>query len=45
MKDVSCVDQLSIVKTVTNVQTAVQDVRVWARLHQFWKTWEAVQRS
>ena len=37
MKDVSCVDQLSSVQPVANVQTAVPDLPVGARLHQSWE--------
>ena len=36
---VSCVDQLSFVKPVTNVQTVASNLPVWARLQNFWQTW------
>ena len=42
VKDVSYVDQLSSVKSVTNVATVVQDLPVGARLNQFWKKWVAL---
>ena len=42
MNDVSCVDQMSSVKNVTNVPTVVQDLPVGARLNQFWKKWAAL---
>ena len=37
VKGVSCVDQLSSVKYVTNVPTVAPDLPVGARLQQFWK--------
>ena len=37
VKDVFCVDQLSFVKPVTNVQHAVSNLPVGARLQNFWK--------
>ena len=42
VKDVSCVDQLSFVKSVTNVQAAALNLPVGARLQSFWKTWETL---
>ena len=39
VKDVSCVDQLSFVRPVTNVPTDAIDLPVGARLQQFWQTW------
>ena len=42
VNNVSCVDHLSSVKHVPNVQTVVLDLPVRARLHQFWETWEAL---
>ena len=39
MNDVSCVDQSSFVKNVTNVPTVVPNLPVRARLHKFWKNW------
>ena len=35
MKDVSCVDQLSFVRPVTNVPTVAQDLIIGARLQKF----------
>ena len=44
MKGVSCVDQLSSVKSCpTNVHTVVQNLHVGTRLNQFWKTWDQLQ--
>ena len=37
LNNVSCVDQSSSVKNVTNAPTVVPDLPVGARLHQFWK--------
>ena len=37
MKDVSRVDHLSSVQTVTNVPIAAPDMPVGARLHNFWE--------
>ena len=45
LKYVSCVDKSSFVQPVTNVQTAVQDLPVGARLHQFWEKWEALKAT
>ena len=42
MKDVSCVGHLSFGQPITNVPAVSQDLPVWARLHQFWETWEAL---
>ena len=42
VKDVSCVNQLSFVKPVTNVPAVVLDLPVGARLQNFWRTWEAL---
>ena len=39
VKSVSCVTQLSCVKPVTNVKTAVQNLPVGVRLKNFWQTW------
>ena len=36
VNDVSCVDQLSSVKSVTNVPTVTTDLLVAVTLHQFW---------
>ena len=40
MKDVSCVDQLSFVKHVTNVPDVTLNLPVGARLRNLWKAWE-----
>ena len=40
MKNVSCIDQLSFVKHVTNVPTVASNLPVGARLQNFWKAWE-----
>ena len=40
MKDVSSVDQLSVVKHATNVPAVVSNLPVGARLQNFWKAWE-----
>ena len=45
VKDVSCVDQLSFVQTVRNVQVAAPDLPVGVRLYQFWETWEPLRAS
>ena len=45
VKDVSCVDHLSFVNIVTNVQTVVTNLPVGARLQQFWKKWETLGAS
>ena len=45
MKGVSCVDQLSSVHPVTNVHTVAQNLPVWARLNQCWKSWAALGAS
>ena len=45
VKDVSCVGHLSSVNLVTSVRTVVIDLPVGARLHQFWKKWEALEAS
>ena len=45
VKDVSCVDHLSSVNIVTNVQTVVTNLPVGARLQQFWKKWETLGAS
>ena len=42
MKDVFCVNQLSFVKPVTNVQTAASNLAVGARLQSFWNAWKTV---
>ena len=39
VKDVFCVDQLSFVKSVTNVQHVASNLHVGTRLQNFWKTW------
>ena len=39
MKDVFCVDQLSFVKPVTNVQHAASNLPVRARVQNSWYTW------
>ena len=44
MKDVFCVDQVSFVKPVTNVQAAPSNLVVGARIQNFWKAWETVCR-
>ena len=36
----SCVNQLSFVKHVTNVPAVVLNMPAGARLQKFWKTWE-----
>ena len=45
VKDVSCVDHLSFVNIVTNVQTVVTNLPVGARLQQFWRKWETLGAS
>ena len=45
VKDISCVDQLSFIKPVTNVPTVTLDLPVGARLHEFRETWEALAVS
>ena len=45
VKDVSCVDHLSFVNIVTNVQTVVTNLPVGARLQQFWEKWETLGAS
>ena len=40
VKDVFCVDQLSFVKHVTNVQPVASNLPIGARLQNCWKTWE-----
>ena len=42
VNNVSCVDQLSFTKNVTNVPTVVPGLPVGARLHKFWKKWAAL---
>ena len=42
MKDVSCVTQLSFVKSVTNVRAVALDLPVGTRLQSFWKTSETL---
>ena len=42
LNNVSCVDQLSSVNLEKNIQTVASDLPVEARLHQFWKAWEAL---
>ena len=39
VKDVFCVDQLSFVKPVTNIQHAASNLPVGARLQNYWQTW------
>ena len=39
MKSVSCVNQLSCVKPVTNVKNAAPNLPVGARLQNYWQTW------
>ena len=39
VKDVFCVDQLSLVKPITNVQHGASNLLVGARLQNFWQTW------
>ena len=39
VKGVFCVNQLSFLKPVTNVQHAVSDLAVGARLQNIWQTW------
>ena len=39
VKDVFCVDQLSFVKSETNMQHAASNLPVGARLQNFWQTW------
>ena len=39
MKNVSCVNRLSFVRPVTNVQTVASNLPVGARLQNYWKTW------
>ena len=45
VKDVSCVDQLSFVRPVTNVSTVAPNLIVGARLQSFCKTWENLGAS
>ena len=45
VKDVSCVGHLCSVNLVTNVQHAVIDPPVGARLNQCWEKWEALGSS
>ena len=45
VKDVFCVGHLSSVNLVTNVQHAVKDPPVGARLQQCWETWETLGSS
>ena len=45
VKDVSCVDHLSFVNIVTNVQTVVTNLPVGARLQHFWEKWETLGAS
>ena len=42
VKDVSCEDQSSSVRNVTNDLTVVPNLPEGARLHQFWKKWTAL---
>ena len=44
-KNVSCIDHLSFVQNVTNVPVIALDRHVGARLHKFWKIWEALGAS
>ena len=39
VKDVFCVNQLSFVKPVTNLQLAASNLPVGARLQNYWQTW------
>ena len=41
VKGVSCVYQLCSV----NIHTVAQNLPIWARLTQFWKTWTALRVS
>ena len=45
VKDVSCAGHLSSVNLVTNAPPVVMDPPVGARLHNFWKEWEALGSS
>ena len=45
VKDVSCVDNLSIVLSFKNVQLIGSDLPVGPRLHQFWQKWAALEAS
>ena len=44
MNNVFCVDQLCSVKLAPNVLNVAQNLAVGARLNQFWKTWEALEK-